>query len=424
MYKSHIIEAASFTQQRVEFNIPASLCANLKICDLGVFGTADAAYPLDPILGQLGIISKMTLRDNGQVLSQYDRRFASLMEYKTLMKSNTRQRGIVKKLYAHNYGLQVQNGGADNGNTQIGIVGANNGEGVVYPRICMDKKSLSRIFPNQLDTKLAVLDVRDVFGWANAMYSGNADLSAFMPCHMHRNMKLQIEFNPTTSVVAGANVRVAQPYLIFDEVMDPAMEKEFMNATAEWTDLELEEIFLGADTASKKFLNSFYNKTVGNLHIVPLNNGSTVVPLAPSNGGTASTGADSVNVLLNQTPVFQLGGVDSPGKRNAFLNMTVGELAIPLGSDRVVQNSPARNLSSDAANSLYEGGANAGDFNTQSNFFSSGTLSYTVLPIQAKVNSLQLNFARSLNFDASLLCWGEVLKVSSMQNNVPVVGYA
>lgn len=426
MIKSQIIEASSFTQSRVEFNIPQALCGSIKICDLGVYGSAAAEYSLDPLLGQLGVIKSITLRDNGQVLSQYDRRVASLLEYKALQKSNLKHRSIVKKLNAHNYGLLVENGGADNAVQTIGIVGNLAGEGVVSPRICMDKKDLSRVFAAQADTKLAILDLRDILGWANAVYKdGSNVINSYMPCHIHKNLKLSIEFNPVTFVGAAATT-VAQPYLIFDAVENPAVSSAFMSAglLAEWTDMELEEVFLGTDTTSKRFINSFYGKTVANMHILPLNTAQTVVPLAPSMGGQAA-GNDKLNMLLNQVPVLQQGGIDSPGKRAAFLQMTVGDLSIPLGSDREVGNCPDRSASANAVNSLYEGEINGGNYNCQSNFFSLATLAYMALPIQAKVNSLQLDFSRSDNFGGSLLCFGEVLKMESFdKSGIPIISYA
>jgi hypothetical protein len=426
MIKSQIIEASSFTQSRVEFNIPQALCGSIKICDLGVFGAAAPEYSLDPMLGQLGVISKITLRDNGQVLSQYDRRVASLLEYKALQKTNIKHRSVIKKINAHNYGLVVENGGQDNAVATIGIVGAMPGEGVVSPRICMDKKDLSRVFTAQADTKLAILDLRDILGWANAIYkSGENLIGSFMPCHIHKNLKLSIEFNSPALVSPNATT-IAQPYLIFDEVDNQAAMNAFMSAgiEASWTDMELEEVFLGTDTTSKRFLNSFYGKTLANLHVLPLNNGSVVVPLAPSLGGQAA-GDDKLNFLLNQVPLLQQGGIDSPGKRAAFLQMAVGDLAIPLGADRAVTNCPDRSASSDAVNSLYEGGINGGNYNVQSNFFSSGTLSYMAVPIQAKVTSLQLDFNRSTNFNGALLCFGEVLKVEKFDKSMmPIISYA
>ena len=422
MIKSHIIEAASFTQARCEFNVPAALCASMKLCDIGVT-VADRAYPLDPIIGQLGIIKSITIRDNAQVLSQYDRRFASVMEYKALQQTNTKHRNILRKLYANNHGFQLENGGANAATP--GNIGAGNvlGEGVVYPRVAVDKRCLSRVANTQLNSKLAVLDLRDVMGWCNAVYSGgDAALSGYMPCHMHNNMKLQIEFNIPTNVAGGAN-GIIQPYLIFDEVNNPSLAKEYMNATGSWTDLELEEIYLGTDATSRRFLNSFYGKTVGNLHLIPLNNGSTVVPLAPTLGNTYAAN-DRLNLLVNQVPLLQQAGIDSVGKRNVYLQMAVGDLCIPIFADRIIKGSGDKTNSADAANSLYEGAVIAGGtFAANSNYFSAGTLSYMALPVQSKITSLQLDLSRSTNFNATLLCFGEVMKQSQLGQGSPVVSY-
>jgi hypothetical protein len=429
MIKSQIVEASSFSQSRVEFNIPQSLCGGIKVCSLGVFGPPNPVYPKDPILGQLAVISKITLRDNGQVLSQYDRQILSLMEYKMLQKSNVKQRSVLKRVNAHNYGLVVNNGGADNtGSTQIGVGAAMAGEGIVSPRICMDKKDLTRVFTTQADTKLAVLDLRDVLGWCNAVYKvGSGVVSSYMPCHIHKNLKLSIEFAAPGAVATDATT-VAQPYIIFDEVVEPDVEAAFAKGSliGQWADMELEEVFLGGNAQSKTFLNSFYGKTLANLHIIPKLTNQNIAPLAP-NLGEQSAGDDKLNVLLNQVPLIQQGGIDSMGKRAAFLLMALNgsDLSSPLGADRTVQNSPNKTNSADAVNSLYEGADNAGTYNCQSNFFSAGTLSYMAMPIQSKVESLQLDFRRSTNNDASLLFFGEVLKVESFDaSGKPVIGYA
>jgi hypothetical protein len=284
------------------------------------------------------------------------------------------------------------------------------------------------VFTAQLDTKFAVLDIADVLGWANAIYkSGSEVISSYMPCHAHKNLKLSIEFN-LPALVSPTATQINQPYIIFDEVDNMQVAESFKvgSMVGEWTDLELEEVYLGNATSSKTFLNSFYGKTLGTLHVLPLSGvaGADNVPLAPTTGLTTSTGADKLNVLLNQAPLLQQGGIDSPGKRCAFLQMSVGDLSIPLGADRVITNSPDKATSADATNSIYEGPANAGAYNCQSNFFSQGTLSYSALPIQAKVNSLQLDFASSVNSVQSLLCFGEVLKTETFDNaGKPVIGY-
>lgn len=414
MLKSQIIEATSFIpNKRVDFTIPSSLCKGIKLVDIGVYG--QQAYPADPVLGQLAIIKSIRLTEQGQVLSQYDRRFSNLMQYKSFQVNNTKQRCIKRKIDANNYGLVINNGGSDvtpAGNVGGQAIGAESVK--IRPRICVDKKDLTRIALTQQDTKLAMLDLSDCLGFMNAQWdSANMDIMGYVPCHLFKNLKLSIEFNDVSSVAAGTNV--AQPYLIMDILEDPVAEKAFMGKQAQWAEFELEEIYIDNAAQSTKFLNSFYGKTLGNMHVLASRAG---VRLSPNLGG------ESLNLLVNQVPLFQQGGVDSLGKRAAFTQMVVEDLYVPLTSDRVLALVDTITASADDSNtSIFEGPANSSG--VSSNYYSQAC-SYLAIPIQQKINSIQLKYTRT-GADAGtyLLFWGEVLKVMTMdqQSGAPVVSY-
>jgi hypothetical protein len=417
MLKSQIIEATSYiSNKRVDFNIPSVLCSNIKLVNLGVFGTTQVQYPVDPVLGQLAVIKSIRLTENGQVLSQYDRRFSNLMQYKMLTNNNTQQRCIERKVSAHNYGLVVNNGGSDdagNPNTN-GVLS----EAAVRPRICVDKKDLTRIAPAQIDTKFAILDLKRVLGFLTAQWdSSNADIMGYVPCHLFRNLKLSIEFVDTITQVALTATQVLQPYIIMDTIEDPAMEKAFMGKQAQWLEYELEEVFINNAQQANNFLNSFYGKTLANLHVMS-DTGSTLSP---------NLQGEKLNLLVNQVPLFQQSGVDTVGKRAAFTQMCLGDLYIPLTADRVIAAIPDKTNDADAsATSIFEGAAVAAQLPVSSSYYASGTASYLCMPIQQKIESLQLRYTRTLATNNTyLLFWGEVAKVLQMdpKSGAPVVSY-
>jgi hypothetical protein len=418
MLKSQIIEPSSFSQKRVEFSIPQQLCSGMKICDLGVFGPANPAYPLDPVLGQLAVISKIRLLDNGVVLSQYDRRFTNITTYKQLLKNNTKHRCITRSVNANNYGFVVENGGPSSVNVPGTIVGS---EAACRPRICTDKKDLSRVFAAQADTKLAILDLRDCLGWCDAVYSSeSAQLSAYIPCQLYKNLKLSIEFDLPANVCTGATT-IAQPFMIFDSVDSPQVAAAFNGTSAEWVDMELEEVYLGAATSSKRFLNSFYGKKLGNLHLMKSSTAGSV--LSPGYG------AESINLLVNQVPLFQQSGLDSLGKQVAFTQMALGgDVYSPLTADRVIGGGfvPDKGTSADgSATSVFEGGVSV-PFIGASNYYAAGAMNYISMPVQQPITSLQLDYARTVATDASLLFFGEVVKQLAFdsKSNAPVITYA
>lgn len=414
MLKSVIIEASSVSPTRVDFNIPSSLCTGIKVVDLGVYGTTDPEYLADPVLGQLAVINKIRLTENGQVLSQYDRRFQNLLQYKMFQRNNTEHRCIHRKLAAHNYGLVVNNGGSDS--VQHPFDAAINAEAAVRPRICIDKKDLSRVFPAQEDTKLAMMDLSMVLGFMNASWdSANAELVGYVPCHLFKNLKLSIEFNTAASVAPNAT-QISRPYLIMDVIENTAMEKAFMGKVCEFIEHEVEEVYIGGSAQSNNFLNSFYGKTIANLHLMSFIPGTNLSP---------NLGNESLNLLVNQVPLFQQSGIDSISKRVAFTQMALGgDLYIPLTADRVSELIPSAGTSSDTSTtSIFEGPTPATA--VASNQFSSGTCSYLAMPIQQKINSLQLRYTRTGGNAAYLLFFGEVAKVLQLdpKSGAPVASY-
>jgi hypothetical protein len=411
MLKSQIIEANSFTQTRCEFSIPAKLAASMKLAHLGVYGAQ--SYLTNGQLGQVAVIKKITLRQGGTVLSQYDRYFRNYLEFKTLGSGNSYHRNIAKQLKASNYGMVLNDGGSD----VAAIAGVANapGSGALRPRVCVDKKDLKTTQALEADTHFAMLDLAECLGFCNAVYQdGSNQISGVIPCHIFSNLKLQLEFEAPATVAANATT-VAQPYLIFNEVEDDALAQRFMSRSlaAQFSDYELESVFLGTATSSKKFLNSFYGKTLGNL--VYMVDSGQAVPRSYAQGG------EVFRLLVNNSNLIQLTtGIDHPGKKAAFTRMTGSDLTIVSLADRTIPSFPAYNADHNAsATSLYEGDANSAS--TESEFYTAGTQSYLVLPIQTKIDKLQLDYSRTDVGNINLLFWAEVGKVMTFDSMGAVV---
>lgn len=413
MLKSQIIEANSFTQSRCEFSIPQKMCASMKLAHLGVFGAQ--AYPINGQLGQVAVIKKITLRQGGTVLSQHDRYFKNIMEFKSLGSGNSYHRNIAKQLKASNYGCVLNDGGSD----VAAIAGlAAPGSGALRPRVCMDKKDLKTCQVAEADTHFALLDLAECLGFLSAVYGDGANqISGVIPCHIFNNLKLSIEFDTPASVAAGATT-VAQPYLIFNEVEDDALAQRFMSRSlvAQYTDHELESVFLGTQTTSKQFLNSFYGKTLGNM-IMMVDSGQAVPRSYLQQG-------EVMRLLVNNSNLIQLTtGIDTVGKKAAFTRMTGNDLTIVSYADRTMPDFTAYNADANgSATTLYEGPANAAS--TESNFYTGGTQSYLVLPIQTKIDKLQIDYSRVAAGAINLLFWAEVGKVLSFDNmGAAVISY-
>lgn len=404
MIRSQIIEASSFTQSRAEFNIPQKLASSIKIAHLGVYGVD--AYVVNSLIGMANIIKKIVLRDGATVLSQYDQNVNNYLEFKLLQQNNSRHRNINKVLYASNFGMLSNNGGLDSVNKIAGTaVTGFSSEQAVNPRVCIDKHDLKRSATAEADSDLAIVSLADMLGFCKATFSdGEAQISGVIPCHIFSNLKLSIEFNTAATAAVGATT-VAQPYLIFDELVNPALEQQLAkpSVVAEYVDLELEKLFLGQAQNSKAYLNSFYGKTLGNLYL--MFDDSSAYPLSGYQEG------EVVRLNVNNTPLFQLtSGIDTPAKKAAFLRMLGIDLSIPLMADRVLDGVPLPAVGADAT-SIYEGVANPP--NVQSNFYSGGTCSYLAMPINTRINQLQLDYVRTANTNLNMLFWGEVMKVMS-----------
>lgn len=410
MLKSQIVEANSFTQTRCEFSIPQKLAASIKLAHLGVFG--GAGYCLDGQLGQLAVIKKITLRQGGTVLSQYDRNFRNIAEYLMLNSANSYHRNIAKQTLSSNYGMCLNNGGSDTG---ADVAGVAVGEAAVRPRICIDKRDLKGCAAVEADSNLAIFDLAAMLGFCNASYGDGANqISGVIPFHIFNNLKLQIEWEAPASVCANATT-VAQPYLIFNEIEDDALAARFTGKSlvAQYMDYELESVFINQATSSRSFLNGFYGKTLGNMII--MTDIADPVPLSYYQDG------EVVRLLVNNSNLIQLtSGVDHEGKKAAFTRMAGGDLSIVCMADRVIPDNSAYAADANAsAASLYEGPANAAS--TETNWYTGGSQSYLVLPIQTKISQLQLDYARTANTAATLLFWAETAKVMSFDNTGAVV---
>lgn len=414
---SQIIEATNFPQNgsRVDFNIPKLLCGKIRLCHLGVYGAE--SQPLDPVLGQLSCIKKIVLRDGGVVLSQYDRNIKSAMKLKLLATTTNDDFKVKRRNVDGSFaGLELRRAG-ENSASQPAVAGRTM-EADVIPKICVDKKDPPRIAAAEADTRFATLDLADVLGWCSAVYTaGSTQMSGVMPCHIHNQLKLSVEFDATQVVDAGCVM--AQPYLIFHEVQDPKLEQSFMNPNlvAQYADWELESVYLGNGIQSKVFLNSFFNKTLSKLAMICDIDGS---------GQSEALGGEVLRLLVNNVPYFQLTtGLNHEAKKAAFTRLAGFEFPIALHSDKQLDTVPVSwpaNPDADAT-SICEG-ANAND--QSGSLWYRANNSYLVLDINQRINNMQIDYSITAAAPANLTLqfWGQVEKLVKYSSNAPLVAYA
>jgi hypothetical protein len=410
---SHIIEPTNFTQSRCDFNIPKLLCNKMRLCHLGVYGIA--GQPADPLLGQLAIIDKITLRDGGVILSSYNRNIKSYMKLKLLASStNDDFRAKRRNLDASLTGFELRRGGSSVNNVAGAGLTTENSTGM---KVCVDKRDPPQIKPAENSSRFAMLDLADVLGWCSAVYSSkSAELSNIMPCHIHNQLKLSIEFAPVASVLAGSTI--AQPYLIFHEVQNPEAEKAFMNPdiVAQFSDWESENVFLNNAQTSKVFLNSFFNKTVSKLAMIN--------DMTAGSGASSAQPGEVFRLLVNNTPYFQLTtGLNTPAKKAAFTRMAGYELPIPIHSDKIEGVATCWPANPDATTVSICDGTNAAD--VSGSLFYRGANSYMVLDLSTKINNLQIDYSIGAAPAGALTLqfWGQVEKLVSYNSSAPVVAY-
>lgn len=417
MIKSHVLECTSFTQTQCDIKLPKSLCSSMKLAHLGVFG--GVGYPVSGIAGQLGVISEIELLDGGTVLSGYTNKVQNLLEFLVLRKSNNVNRNVLKSLHCSNYGFLLNNGGADAGETLDGIASTPY-EGAVRPRVCVDKKNLMTSQVLEQETDFAVLDLSMVLGFLNAQYKmGENVMQNVIPCNLFENLRLRIKFNSPASVCDNATT-VAQPYLIFDEIIDEQLSNAFLQSKnsiiAQYKDLELEQVFLGANTSVNTFLNGFYGKTIGNLYVMFDSSTSG----SPYQGGARGNGIppkEQFKFTVNNNSLLSLtSGIDHVGKKAMYLRQCGLDLDVPSLGDRVITlNGNLATIANGDANCLYEGGGS--DKSVESNFYNAGRLSYLALPLDIKIDSMQVEYLRTLTGVVNMLVWAELGKFLNFDKN-------
>jgi hypothetical protein len=411
MLKSQIVEASSFTQTQCDIKIPKALCASMKLCHVGVYG--GAGFPRNGIVGQLNIISSIELMDGATVLSSYTDKLRNYLEYNLLKKSNNENRSLLKATNASNYGMVLNNGGADMAGNIIGKAILH--EGAVRPRVCVDKRALKKSQANEVDSNLASLDLSMVLGFLNAQYKlGSNVVGNVIPCHLFDNLRLRLKFTGASNVCAGATT-VAQPYLLFDEIVDDNLSNSFLSAKnnliAEYADSELEQIYVaGTQTAVNNYLNGFYGKQVGNLvFMVDVNNGETG---SPFQAGEQFKMTVNNNALLGLT-----SGINHEGKKAMYLRQSGIDLDIPAFADRKINLfGNLATVANTNADTVYEG--NGGDASTETNYYNVGRLSYLSLPIDLKIDNMKLEYVRGAGgAQVNMLFWAEVGKLLSFDQS-------
>ena len=410
MVNSVIIDPASSSQKKCVFNLPRFVANSIKLAGVGVYGAV--AYFNDPVLGALRAIEKLTVSSGGQILSEYTRKAHKIWEYQALKESNIRHRSIKKGLWQSNYGFVSNSAGPD----VAGVAGlAVSQPGSMTTRCCVDKHHLKKAGVLAEDSDLATCDLSELLGFFRAKWSSESVQSSAIPMHLFSNLKLIVEFAPDPEVVATGCDTVAIPYLIIDQAPDSvAQQISGKSLSCAYVDWEVEESFLGAGLTSRTFLNGYYGKTVGEL------------VLMVSGAFSTKQAGQVFKILINNEPYFNLSnGVDSDAKIQTLMRLQGFDLCIPAFADRslAVGNATYATDANASATSIYEGPANA--VNTETNYYNEGRMSYLSVPIQAKIDSAQIEYTRTNNDAITLEFWGQVGKIMSFSaDGSPLVAYA
>lgn len=410
MIKSHVVECASFTQTEANIKLPKVLSSGMKLAHLGVYG--GVSFPANPILGMVNVVQSIELMDGATVLSSYTDNFKNYLEFLVLQQSNNQNRSILKSTHCSNYGMLLNNGGLNIAGNQLNAQPNIIYEGAVRPRVCIDKRNLKTSQVAESDSDLAVLDLSLCLGFLNAQYKvGNQMVADLVPCHLFDNLRLRIKFNTPTTVCANATT-VAQPYLIFDEIMDDQLSNQFLQSkkslVAQFVDYELEKVYSSAQTANN-YLNGFYGKTLGKL----------VMMVDDNVCGSQFQSGEEIKFNINNNSLFALvSGVNHEGKKAMYVRQAGLDLDIPSYADRIIDLFGARATDANAsADSIYEGD-NTGATPTESNFFNFGRLSYLVLPsLNVRIDNLQLQYDRGNANAITMLFWAEVGKFLSFDQS-------
>lgn len=233
--------------------------------------------------------------------------------------------------------------------------------------------------------------------------------------HLFSNLKLTVEFAPTAGEVATGCTAFSIPYLVIDQAPDSvAQQISGKSISCAYSDWEVEESFLGTGLTSKTFLNGYYGKTIGEL------------VLMSSGAFSHKQDGQVFKILINNEPYFNLSnGIDSDGKVQTLMRLQGFDLCIPAFGDRklAVGNGTVATSANGVATSVYEGPADA--LPVETNYYNEGRMSYLSVPIQAKIDSAQIEYTRTNNDALTLEFWAQVGKVMQFSaDGSPLISYA
>lgn len=410
MVNSVILDPASSSQKKCVFNLPQVVANSIKIAGVGVYGAV--AYFNDPVLGALRAIERLTVSSGGQILSEYTRKAHKIWEYQALKDSNIRHRSIKKGMWQSNYGFVSNSAGPD----VAGVAGLAVAQpGSMTSRCCVDKHHLKKAGVLAEDSDLAICNLADLLGFFRAKWSSESVQASVVPMHLFSNLKLTVEFAPDAEEVATGCTAFSIPYLVIDQAPDSVAQQISSKSglSCSYADWESEESFLGAGLTSKTFLNGYYGKTIGEL------------VLMASGAFSHKQDGQVFKILINNEPYFNLSnGVDTDAKIQTLMRLQGFDLCIPAFADRklAVGNATSATDANGEATSVYEGPADAEPVET--NYYNDGRMSYLSVPIQAKIDSAQIEFTRTNNDALTLEFWAQIGKIMQFSaDGSPLVSY-
>lgn len=390
------------SNKRAEFRFTSPVyLSNLRLLNVGITATTNN---YDVASGALSVIKNLTLLSDGLVIDQLRDvdRYGAFLNYN---KSNAGNRSVNHFLKLHNMGYEVRglNNSDPSGNTYT----------QVQPTFVANPYE-----PALDDTKRSWLDLKELLPFlSNVLY---------LPTNILKNMVLRIEYNSAV----GTAQNTTAPLLVADSMEDPStiakMEREFKGVT--YVSVEQDQVVIDgvAPTAAapnpaqsvKKLLKGFDNKFLNRLVFCK-------VPNADSTGVSTQMSRQSRSQLyFREGENLRVNGrqllvenLNSPNKALAQLTDVYGTCNAYLNQ---LQSNNANVLSTQPKATL-------------------GEQDYRAFLVSEFVEDLEITFERTgahdtsksdannkltqINNGLTLIAFGQVKKVLSVQNGQLLIGY-
>ena len=385
--RTQILDDISFSQNKIQFNFDADTMyySNLRLIDMGMFGTATTYNPLGGVYGQ---IRNIRLLDGRKEISAM-RNASRYLGFTNLLASNTENRDANHKMTKNKIGYSVNN------QKQL-VPGAENPAAT----------TADKVNASSLPETLGSIDLRKCLPILNKMN--------VLDTAMFENLKIEIEFetdlrNMVVGQAAG-DQKKHQCVLLADEIVDEALQSANRKAmgVVVWEEIEsdLFQVPDGtatggalADTAVSKQtvnhkINGFNGKLINKVVMMKSYSDKTKHVTANNVIGFGALGSvvqlgEVVNVSLNGSRLFVSEGLKTDNEKLALLSDTWGDLNLAPH-----QQSTSVGLDNKNGASVHKEGVEPLNGADQSDRV--GNASFIGYAIQDRISDLQINYSRNL----------------------------